>query len=267
MNQKSNGLALGDEKLVDLVNKDTDGDSIPDWEESLWGTDPSKKETTPGMPDASAIDKLKSQGENSGANSAADDKNLTKTDKFSREFFATVTALNQNGAIDQTTVDKLSNSLAENIQNSVPKKVYTLNDIKIGTSDTPENIKKYDNSLTLIFPTTSTGDTVFTILQKFTADENNVDPSVLNKLDPIIKNTQGYINGMLKMSVPPSLASAHLNVVNGFERIVENLQDIKLYDTDVVVALGAMTKYQENANTLTLADQKLGAVLSQKLSN
>ena len=26
--------------LADLVQKDSDGDGIPDWEETLWGTDP-----------------------------------------------------------------------------------------------------------------------------------------------------------------------------------------------------------------------------------
>ena len=44
---QKNGLTYGNITIKDLVNKDTDGDGILDWEEGLWGTDPTKKENTP----------------------------------------------------------------------------------------------------------------------------------------------------------------------------------------------------------------------------
>src|SRR6476620_135431 len=46
--------------IKDIVEKDTDGDTIPDWEEVLWGTDPSKKDTNDdGIPDNVEIEKKK----------------------------------------------------------------------------------------------------------------------------------------------------------------------------------------------------------------
>jgi flagellar basal body-associated protein FliL len=36
------GLTYDNEIVGNLVNRDTDGDGIPDWEEGLWGTDPTK---------------------------------------------------------------------------------------------------------------------------------------------------------------------------------------------------------------------------------
>ena len=58
---QENGLTYGNLTIKDLVNKDTDRDGILDWEEGLWGTDPTKKETTLGTPDKVAIENLKKQ--------------------------------------------------------------------------------------------------------------------------------------------------------------------------------------------------------------
>ena len=58
---QENGLAYNSATLEDLVNKDTDGDGILDWEEGLYGLDPTKKETTPGVSDQNAISKLKAE--------------------------------------------------------------------------------------------------------------------------------------------------------------------------------------------------------------
>ena len=57
------GLQVEKITYQDLVSKDTDGDGIEDWEESLWGTDPNNKFTQEGTPDASLIEhKKKSLG-------------------------------------------------------------------------------------------------------------------------------------------------------------------------------------------------------------
>jgi len=256
--------------IEDLVNRDTDGDGIPDWEESLYGLDPTKKETTPGTPDSVAIEKLKAQqtAETNGQTSTGteDTTNLTQTDKFSREFLATVSTLNQNGTLDDATVEKLSSSLADNIKNSAPRKVYTLADIKI-TNDSTQTIKKYSDVFESLAPKNPTKYTVLDVLQKFSADENNIDVSVLSELDPIIEQTNKIIAGMVKMEIPQSLAPLHLDVINGFERIAENLNDIKLYDTDVIAALSGMSKYNQNSTTLVSNITKLTDAITQKLKS
>ena len=89
--QNANGLAYGNAVIEDLVNRDSDLDGILDWEEGLWGTDPAQAETTPGIPDSVAVNKLKGElGENTGTASqggqtAEAEENLTETDKFSDE--------------------------------------------------------------------------------------------------------------------------------------------------------------------------------------
>ncbi|KKS04564.1 MAG: hypothetical protein UU82_C0008G0007 [Candidatus Nomurabacteria bacterium GW2011_GWC2_41_8] len=269
LDKENQGLAYSNALIGDLVNKDTDLDGVLDWEESLWGTDPTKKETAPGISDSVAIDKLKAEqgiGEKIGGDSQ-NTENLTETDKFSRELFSTVATLNQEGEMDQATIDKISSSLADHIQNSPPRKIYTFSDIKVIKDDSVQAVKKYNDTLDSIHAKYPIKGNVADILQKFIADENNVNTSALAELDPIIEPTNKIINATVKTSVPQFLAPLHLDFINGLERFTENLNDIKLYDTDVIVSFSAMSQYEQNTAILEVAAKELRDAIRQKLNN
>ncbi len=256
--------------LGDLVNKDTDGDGVLDWEESLYGLDPTKKETTPGVSDSIAIEKLKTQQvqqglpllENEGGQSM---ENLTQTEKFSRELFAAVTAASQGGALDQATIDQLVASLAGKIENPVVRKVFLASDLNIIKDDSVQAIKNYLDLVNKIEAQYPIKGSVASVLEKFVADENNVNISALKELDLIIKPLQGGIDESLKIKVPQSLVSLHLDSLNALERVLENLNDIKLFDTDPIMSLGAISQYDKNATLLESAALKLMNTVIQKL--
>ena len=253
------------------MNRDTDGDGILDWEEGLYGLDPTKKETVPGVPDNSSINRLKNeQEENEQGESLLkiNTENLTETEKFSRELFATVAATSQNGVIDQATIEQLGASLSDKIQNTPPRKIFLVFDIKIINDDSVQSFKNYNGALNNInkkYPATNY--TILDVLEKFIADENNVDVSALTKLDPIIEQTNKIITAMTKTSVPQSISNLHLNIINGLEKLSENLSDIKLYESDAIIALGGISKYQENSNQLELDLNNLANTINQKLKN
>jgi len=270
---KSGELAYSNTTIGDLISKDTDGDSVPDWEEKLWGTDPTKKETTLGIPDSETINRLKVAQEENNPTTGVTGKNLaseklTQTDQFSRELFATIATLNQNGQMDQATIDKLSSSLAEHIKNSAPRKVYKLSDLKAVKDDSVQSVKDYNDTLNnIIDKKYPIKNSVTEVLQKFIINENNVDESVLPELDPIIKQKNKIIADMAKMSVPQSLSLLHLGLLNALQRLSENINDIKLYDTDVIVALGGISQYESNTTALGLATNNLKNAIQQKLNN
>lgn len=266
-------MAYSNTTIGDLISKDTDGDSVPDWEEKLWGTDPTKKETTLGIPDSETINRLKVAQEENNPTTGVTGKNLaseklTQTDQFSRELFATIATLNQNGQMDQATIDKLSSSLAEHIKNSAPRKVYKLSDLKAVKDDSVQSVKDYNDTLNnIIDKKYPIKNSVTEVLQKFIINENNVDESVLPELDPIIKQKNKIIADMAKMSVPQSLSLLHLGLLNALQRLSENINDIKLYDTDVIVALGGISQYESNTTALGLATNNLKNAIQQKLNN
>ena len=170
--------------------------------------------------------------------------------------------------MDQATIDALSASLAEKMQNPNPRKIYTISDIKIINDDNFKAFMNYINASDSIHKKSPTIKyTAFDVLQEFSKDENNPDTSVLVKLDPIITQTNAIKDAMIKTNVPKSLSTLHLNVINSLERLSENLNDIKLFDTDPVVSLGGISQYSQNTNTLLSDIANLQNIIQQKLNN
>ena len=250
---QSEGLAYGNQVLGDLINKDTDLDGIPDWEEGLWGTDPKKKDTDGnGTPDNVEIDRLKQEQE---------------TDKFSRELFATIAALNQSGNVDDATIDTLSSSLAEHIKNSVQRKVYKPVDIKVDKSDTKASVKTYNTAIENLQKKYPLKTSVVEILQRFLGDGAEVDSSVLSELEPITEQIQKIVNELVKINTPQSLSIMHLDVINSLQRLSENLTDLQLYDTDAIVTFSAINQYDTNAIRLEVAIKNLVTAIRLKLNS
>ena len=264
------GLVYGNATLAEVVRKDTDFDGVLDWEESLWGTDPTKKDTDEdGEADGAEIAQMKADsGMNEGTDSTATaEENLTETDKFSRELFTTIVTLNQAGEVDEATAEKLSAALSDQITNYAPRKIFLASEIKIIEDNSAGAVEKYILKIGDIFRKYPADSSVIDILQEFVGDGENDNVAALSELDPIVKQTSGAIDEMIKMNVPSELATLHLELVNTLERLMENLNDIQLFDIDPIVAMGAMSQYEENTITLESITDELGGVINQKLNN
>ena len=255
----SAGLVSGDEILGDVLSKDTDKDGILDWEEGLWGTDPTKGDTNDdGVSDKEEIARMKAErGTTSGEPASADgsggasEENLTQTDKFARELFTTIAALNQSGEIDENTVEELTNSLATQIQNPVQRKVFTISDLKISSDSSKEAITVYDKATDKIFLNKYPFDEqVANTLQKFVEADESTATSVLVELDPTLKNLSEIIADMQELAVPSILANFHLDITNNLEKILENLNDIQNFESDPLAAIGAVNEYLKNQEQL-----------------
>ena len=224
----SPGLSYGNETLASLVGKDSDGDGVEDEEEIR------------GLRAAADLPETEESATN-------EEESLTQTDKLSRELFSAVVALNQVGEVDAAAAEKLTESIAEQIKNSVPKKIYLASEINVTNDNSREAMERYVTDISNIYkkyPTPSK--TTLDVLVEFVGDGETENPEALKDLEPIAAQTKNVIDEMIKMSVPGDLSSLHLEVVNGLQRLKENIEDIGLFEFDPIVAMGGISKYEEN---------------------
>jgi hypothetical protein len=277
-NSHNSGLIYGNETVNDLLTRDTDEDGVPDWEETLYGTDPTKIDTVPGVPDSTTI--ANKQGAYNGSNlaisgNALGSQNLNETDKLSRELFSTIAALNQTGVVDQNTIDNLSDSMVSEIQSAdTTAKVYSYTDLKISNDNSKVAIQNYNNALNKIFQKYISQPSDYDLLayslvsgsagpiQSFL---DNGDATELKALDPVAQELLTEIKGLLATSVPSGLSQLHLNLINGMEKVYENINNLELVDTDTVVAMNAVDQYTDNMDSLQSYIDKIRSTIDQDL--
>ncbi len=269
--EKEGGLTYNSAVLEDLLAKDADGDGLMDWEEGLYGTDPKNKDTDgDGTPDNKEEIEIDSTfAADIGITDNGEAEGLTQTDQFSRELVATMAALSQTGDMDAATAEQLATTLTEKIVGLPQQKVYTLEDLKITKDESAQSFHAYNNSLGSIAPSNSTGYTVLDVLEKFVTYEEGAEPdsSVLEKLDPLIEETREVILKLTDVTVPASVAPLHLTLVNDTERLLENLTNIQLYEVDAIVALSAISQYENNVAMLNENVTRLTEEIARKLGS
>ncbi|MDQ5922856.1 MAG: hypothetical protein QG644_564 [Patescibacteria group bacterium] len=272
---QSTGLVYGDKTLSDVINTDSDLDGVLDWEEGLWGTDALKTDSDgDGVPDGTEISKLKGVEAIDDGSVLEEEENLTETDKFSREVFTTVATLSQSGTLTQETLDGLGSSLAQQIENPTVSKVFLFSDIKTTGNNTAESARIYLNSLDSIFKQqpllykNGYDGMVYTInvtfsdvLQKYLLDPES--DKAFSGLTQITKEIESTIKSMKGLTVPSGLSVIHLDILNSFQRILENMTNTKLAIKDPIVAMGGASKYEENGMALESALNRLKVAVGQ----
>ncbi|MCE9585675.1 thrombospondin type 3 repeat-containing protein [Candidatus Nomurabacteria bacterium] len=234
----------------DLLQQDSDGDGILDWEEALWGTDPLKKVTFNNIPDTQYIKQKKDDLKlNSDENNPENTTDLTETDKFAREFFATYLALQQSGQIDQTTMNNLSSSLGQKIIDPTLENKYSQSDFEIKETTKETEIEYYTKvqNLFATYKNTQIGEEV-NIIADITNNENATDAEQYEAENELLKTANAYqdfAKKLTKITVPSDLISYHTNITNNSYNLGVSVKNMSKTINDPVVGLSGLAQYQQ----------------------
>jgi len=259
----------GDETLEELVSKDTDGDKIADWEESLWGTDPLKMDTNDdGISDGEEIAKKRTTGEGNLV-TIQGEENLTQTDMLAREIFSSVAGLSQAGVVDAETASAVGNSLAEGLIAPVQKKIYTQDQIKKNTDTSPSAVQAYNVSAgKVLSPNYPLVEEITKAIEGSFVNEDEINPEQLAKeLNPIISKIDNAIKGLLQTPAPYQLIDAHLKLINSFEILRENLTEMKKVGEDPLAAMNAISNFLINIDDIDYTLVEMSTVIRSSFSS
>ncbi len=263
--QANSPLVVENQTVTSLVNQDSDGDGISDWEETLWGTDKNKKITFNNTPDSTYIDNKKKELNIEGSVNV---NKLTETDKFAREFFSTFTAMKASGQVDSDTINGFSNALGQKVANPNLVDQYTEKDVKIDTSvdnNDPTHKLAYYTSLERLlqsYKTSGIGDELDIVNSGLTLSPTTT-PDSFAKL-PIIANAyQDFAQKVMDLTVPSELATFHLQIANSAHNTGISVQNMSQIISDPLIGLEGLSQYQKYSDALVKAVEDLSTAVTQ----
>lgn len=259
LSKKSSTLIKAEGQTLDsLLRNDSDRDGIVDWEEALWGTDKNKKSTF-GIPDMEYIQKKKDELK---IEQEENDKTMSETDKFAREFFAAYSAMNSSG-FDENTINNFSNALGAEVGNPELPNMYTDADLKTTNTNNEQEFLTYYKKIQDLFSNYqekySLGDELEIVsdgLITYSSEENtsNVQYQSLYKIGEGYKD---FAYEATKINVPKNIAPYHLQIINSAHNTGLSVLNMTKVINDPVVGVSGLAQYQKYSKDLTTAVENL----------
>lgn len=234
---------------------DADNDGIYDWEESLWGTDPKKKDTNgDGVSDGDEVqerkDELREKNGIDGETALPED--LNQTEIFARELFSAASLANQSGGLSPEALENFSNSFGKSVSQAGITDLYRSTDLKLGAV-APATYKK---NLEGIFKSyLDSGLSAEAAMYRLSTG----DTSAADDIEKIAEFHHSISNSLITMTVPFAAAGQHLAMANNSAKISISLLNLKNLEEDPILAMIGLRQYFEYSEEYEKAVGDLGA--------
>lgn len=236
-----------------IAETDSDGDGLMDWEETLWGTDPHNPDTDGnGITDndqvshegATFLASADTRSNNSQATIATTTPNTT--DMVARELFGTYLSMKQTGGASRETLLALAERVAERSDIYARPPVFTIHDIVQTTVDTQEAVRAYDTAVRAglqPFEKHAANKTNELLLISKVVESDN--PEAKAELDAVVDDLETLLENLKAIPAPPSVATMHLDLINGLAFFSYCLDAFANLRTDPLRAATAAKLYPE----------------------
>jgi len=268
-----------DALLKAYASKDTDGDGLPDWEEALYGTDPNKAISNSfGIPDGQAAQEGKLTPNALATQLPSADQGTTTltdadfggtpapaagsiTEQFSREFFQQFVAASNGQPMDAATqtalVQKLMSEFTQKSAAALSSQ-YTLVSIHTDPSVSVSAYAAQVEGVILANDVPSDANQPLDIMQSLM--EKN-DESARAKLKTLGDSYGSISQALLSVHVPPSLATQHLALIQGFDELHKATAMTAAYEKDPLGVMGAISMFQPSSQKIVGAFKSIATAI------
>jgi hypothetical protein len=227
----------------DVVSRDSNQNGIPDWEESLWGLNP----TGDGAANKKIIDDKKV-----AANIVPSDPAVgsNSTDAFSQQILSTILALHQSGSLSPEVIAKVSASIGDSLDaKHTTAHMYTVNDLTISTQNPAAATLAYKKALKGIvdqYADIDLGSETMIMTSGFGAGGD----TALKQLEPL---AQAYVRlgkQIISLPTPKAVSQNAVDLANANIQIGTSLIQIENIYSDALGGMVGMGDYTK-ANALS----------------
>jgi hypothetical protein len=232
------------ETVGGLLTKDSNGNGIPDWQEQLWGLDPTALYTN-GKANAEIIKEKKAALGVTDPNTGSP---ANETDAIAQKLFSITTALSQNGTVDDATLQHIANQLGTSVNVASVGNTYSLKNIHTVKTNAA-SLKAYDKNLTSIVAKANLDQEAITIIINAT---QTGDYSQLPQLVPIGISYVSLAKQLSAIPVPVGVAQYHLDIINSYAGMATSftyLEQMQNNGTQALVGVALYKVYVTRSNS------------------
>jgi len=226
-------------QIGSIIQKDSNNNDIPDWEEYLWGLNPKKD----GKANKDYIIKKKEDLRQNGQISSIDDTNITDNEILSRQFFAAIVTLQQSGKLDDDSINSINEAIGKNINSSPLPDVYTREMLTI-KNDSDINNKTYGEQVRSLISKYQDAD-IGKELNFIAQGISNNDPQALYAAVTVAESYQSFAENLIKIPVPQSIEKIHLDTANNYQKNAACIKDMAKLLTEPITSMNALIKYNK----------------------
>lgn len=240
----------------DIIQKDSNSNGIADWEEYLWGLNPDKN----GPENKEFILSKKRGLTQSGDILPVDDsKTITDNEILSREFFATILSLQQNGSLNEESMKSVSEAIGQKIEAVPIPDVYTRNDLTLKNDSLSANEAYYNAFSALV--TKYENEDIGSELTLISQGLGNNDTQALYAAQSVALAYRSFGEELVKIPVPVSFYPTHLDLVNNYEKTGQSIDGLTKTLSDPITGMRAIINYKKYSDALVSDIEKLSEIL------
>lgn len=241
-----------------VIEKDTDGDGVRDWEEALWGTNPNNQNTFT-ISDNEYVQQKKNNIIN-GTKNSGESTPETETDVFAKEFLTTILSLSSSGNLTQENIDALAKKYGENVGQQKSEIVfpYKAVDVKVGSS-----LLKYRQDLTSAlapYISKKLGNELEIIQTGF---DSNYNFTKEEQLKTAGMNYIALSKTLMNIQTPKEIGFFHLLFANNSAILGDTLIAISQINTQPMTGIVAFSNYNRRSNAFTQSLENIVTFLEE----
>ncbi len=254
--KKTKGAIPVQVTIAEKIQKDSNNNGIPDWEEYLWGLDAYKN--GPENKDF-ILAKKQSLAQNSNNPAVENTTTISQNEALSRSFFAAIVSLQQTGELNADTMKSVSEAVGKSVAVTDIKDIYTPNMQKVQNDSLVANKAYYDalGKLVTKYTDYNIGSELTFIVQGI----NNKDPQALYTAKTVASAYQSFGKELIAIPVPNSIAPLALSASNNYEKTGRAIMDLATSLNDPIVGMSAILNYKKYNEALGSDLEKIGQIL------
>ena len=259
-----------EELLRAYAAKDSDTDGLPDWQESLYGTDPNNPESfQSGIKDGEAVAQglvqprvaVRPEGESTDPSSipgtAAAPASLT--DRFAQTLLQQYLASRgENPPTQEEIVAFVKSGVADLATQSASADRYGNGDVVSSSGTLVAYVAQLESAFARNTVQTSKNEL------SYFSDAVDGDNGALAKISDVSDAYDNIARAVIATPVPPEARQAHLSIANALVHMSEISDDMAAMKSDPVRALMGIALYEQYARGLVGAFANLNGVLSAR---